>query len=84
MSLVLCRFTVELVIDVEKGASREKIRETAQRFVAEEIDRAEFDGYREVTSLISLPPAWRDSLPYRDSNEGPELTCRQILELGKP
>jgi hypothetical protein len=85
MNLILCRLTLELVIECDADTSKDNIKEMAEHFAVEEIDRVEFDSSRVVTSLFSLPPDWRDSLPYRDPNVGPELTCRQILSnKGEP
>ena len=79
MSLVLCRLSLDVVIECADKTVAET-EELAQRFVREEIDRIKLDSVELITSLSQLSRDWHDSLPYRDPNIGPDLTCRQILE----
>ena len=69
MSLILCKLTLDVVIEAD-GKTVEENGRLAKQFASDELDHI---------ALSQLPRNWHDSLPYRDPSVGPELTCRQIL-----
>jgi hypothetical protein len=77
MSLILCKLSLEVVVDADTMGKASG--DLAKRFASDELDHLQLDSVEWVTSLSQLPRNWHDSLPYRDPNIGPELTCRQIL-----
>jgi hypothetical protein len=80
MSLILVKLSLEIVVDTDTLGK--DTAGMAKGFAEGEWAHADVDSMEWVTSLMRLPPGWRDALPYRCPNEGPELTCRQILERG--
>jgi len=78
MSLVLVKLSLEIVVDA--ATLGKDTADMAKGFAEGEWAHADVDRMEWVTSLMRLPPCWRDSLPYRKTNFGPELTCRKILE----
>ena len=80
MKLILCKLSVDVVIYCDDDSTVGENVEAAERFAQEEVYHLECGPVELITSLAQLPPKWRDALPYRDPNVGPELTCRQILE----
>lgn len=78
MSLILVKLSLEIVVDADTLGK--DTAELAKGFAEGEWLHADVDSMEWVTSLTRLLPSWRDALPYRHPNVGPELTCRQILE----
>lgn len=78
MSLILCKLTLDVVIEAD-GKTVEENGRLAKQFASDELDHIALESTELVTSLSQLPRNWHDSLPYRDPSVGPELTCRQIL-----
>ena len=78
MSLILVKLSLEIVVDADTLGK--DTAEMAKGFAEGEWARADVDGMEWVTSIMRLPPCWRDAMPYRHPNVGPELTCRKILE----
>ena len=78
MSLILVKLSLDIVVDA--ATLGKDTADMAKGFAEEEWAHADVDSMEWVTSLMRLPPCWRDALPYRHPNVGPELTCRKILE----
>ena len=77
MSLYWCQFTLDIVVESDGPANA---AELARRFVDDERGSIRLESADVVTAVEQIPRGWRNSLPYREPNVGPELTCRQILE----
>ncbi len=75
--LMKCTFEIDILVDVD-GKTVAQVEEFAARYLRDECDHAEAISVEAVTGQ-NLPKVWEDSLPYRDPDVGPELTCRQIL-----